>query len=120
MTRNDVTLKRVLKQITDSPDIHFVSDVYQDLGVSKTTFYEKFPALSEEMTIIKETIGINKGLEKRKMRRSWSHSDSAPLQMGLYKLLGTQDERDALNNNESRTKEDTRETEYEVRKSLYE
>ena len=118
MARKDITLDKVCKTVIDNPSIHFIEDLAVELGVSKSNFYLMFPTNKTELDTIKGYLGQNKTSEKRKLRDRWSLSDSAPLQISLYKLLGSQEERDVLNG-QSRSREDTEKTEYEIRGELY-
>lgn len=115
----DIPLNKILKKIADVDDLVFIEDLCIELNVSKTWFYERFPVGSNEMDEVKDALSANSADIKRRMRRKWQNSDSAPLQIGLMKLLGTQDERDALNNNVTIKAPEKEKTEFEIRTGLY-
>ena len=72
----------------------FIEDVVSFLPCSKSTFYEKS---LDESDAIKEALEFNKVRLKVNMRRKWYESDNPALQMGLYKLIGTEEEAERLN-----------------------
>jgi len=75
----------------------FIEELISFLPVSKSTFYEMFPNESEELDVIKELINDSKIELKASMRNKWYKSQNATLQMGLMKLIGTDEERKRLN-----------------------
>lgn len=81
----------------ESKNLFFVADVIALLGISEATFYDHFPVKSKELRYFKELLRLNKVEEKVSMRKKWSDSENASLQMGLYKLIGTDEERRRLN-----------------------
>ncbi len=87
--------KKALK-VTKDKNLIFVEDIVSLLPIHKSTFYEWFPIDSDEYDSIKEIIDDNKINTKVKLRKKWEASDNATLQMGLYKLLGTTEERKRL------------------------
>lgn len=74
----------------------FVDEVINMMPCRRSTFYLHFPADSEKMDIIKEALNKNKISLKANMRKKWYDSDNATLQVGLYKLIATPEERKAL------------------------
>ena len=91
--------KSAVLAIANDPDIVFVEDVICETGVSKACFYKFFPPESDELNNIKALLLVNSAKIKRGMRKNWKFEDaSAALQVSLYKLLGTKEEREALNN----------------------
>jgi len=91
--------KQALKLIEEKALV-FIEDVVAFMPISKRTFY--YYGL-HELQDIREAIDNNKICTKHNMRQDWLQSDSAPLQLGLYKLLGTRDERLALSNSVENT-----------------
>jgi hypothetical protein len=89
------------------------------LNVSRTWFYENYPVDTDNYNTIKQYIDRNKISRKQQMMSNWFLSDAPTLQIGLMKLLGTQDERDALNNNVTIKAPEKETTEFEVRTGLY-
>ena len=77
--------------------LYFIEDLIGFLPCSKTTLYDYFPIDSNEMNTIKKELEDNRVATKIKLRNKWLESTSAPLQIGLMKLLGTDDEVDRLN-----------------------
>lgn len=96
MIDKDKLFEKAKKAIVDDPGLHFIEDVAVACGCSKRTFYDKFPLESHEMHEIKELLAENCTKLKVGMRKKWSDSDNATLQMGLYKLVGTNEERRRL------------------------
>lgn len=96
MIDKDKLFEKAKNAIKDNPDFHFIEDVVVACGCSKCTFYDKFPLDSNEMNEIKELLAENCIKLKVDMRKKWRNSDNATLQMGLYKLVGTNEERRRL------------------------
>jgi len=84
------------KKIAAKPDILLMSDVVTMLPCSMTTFYDMFPATSEESAAIKELLDNNKLAIKQRIRSKLIDSDKAAELIALYKIVGTQEERDYL------------------------
>lgn len=70
-----------------------IKDVVAYLPCSLQTFYNQ---KLDELESIKDAINTNKVRTKQEMRQKWFKSDNATLQIGLYKLLADDDERQAL------------------------
>ena len=87
--------KDALKQSED-PDVYFVSDIVDLLGISKTTFYEFFPSESEEMNTFTANLRKNKGKTKAELRLKLKSGDKASEILALYRLIGTTEERKKL------------------------
>lgn len=87
--------QQAIKAIGDN-NLFFIEDIITMLPCAKATFYEYFPAGSDELNNIKEMIEMNKVAQKVKMRKKWGDSDNATLQMALMKLISTDDERKRL------------------------
>ena len=84
--------------IKKDDSIVFIDDVVCELGISTSTFYEFYPATSEEMEILKELLKANKTRTKKKLRKQWENVESsAGLQIALYKLIATAEELERLN-----------------------
>lgn len=81
-----------LKAINEEDCVTF-DEVCLYLPVSRGTFYNhELDKLHE----IKEAITAKKVQLKKKLRRNWRNSDNAVLQIAEFKLMATEDERDAL------------------------
>jgi len=85
------------KEIVPKEKVVFIEELVSYLPCNKSTFYDLFPIGSNESDEIKELINDNKVKTKVKLRKQWEDSESASLQIGLYKLLGTEEERERLN-----------------------
>ena len=55
------------------------------------------------MNVFKEIIENNKINQKRQLRKKWFDNDNATLQLALYKLIATNDERERLNTSYNKT-----------------
>lgn len=77
----------------------FVEDVCAMCGVSKPTFYDRFPPESNDFNDIKELLEQNKIEIKVSIRYKWSKSDNPTAQMALYKLCSTKEEHKLLQQN---------------------
>lgn len=90
---NDL-LKKALKVIKEKKLI-FIEEVAVCIGINKTTFYAHRLNENDEL---KEAIEQNKIDIKTKIRTKWEESDNPTSQAMIYKLAGTQHERDILTN----------------------
>lgn len=90
-------LQKALKNIEENQKIVFLTDVYQSLGISASTFYRQFPVDSSEYNDINDALEANKTLMKRDIRDRLANCKSPVGLLALYRLLGSQEERDALN-----------------------
>lgn len=80
-------------------DFYFIEDIVPFLPCSKATFYEYFPAGSDELDNIKVELNKKKIATKEKIRRKWAENDNATTQIALYKLTCTTEERKRLATN---------------------
>lgn len=95
---------QAIKAIEEN-NLFFIEDVIALLPCSKPTFYDHFPVNSNEFNTLKEMIEENKVSVKLKMRKKWLESDNATLQMGLMKLITTDEERKRLATSYMETKQ---------------
>jgi hypothetical protein len=95
---------QAIKAIEEN-NLFFIEDVIALLPCSKATFYDHFPSNSDELNTLKEMIEENKVSVKLKMRKKWLDSDNATLQMGLMKLITTDEERKRLATSYMETKQ---------------
>lgn len=86
---------RAVKAI-EKHELIFIDDIIAFLPCSKQTFYEYIKADSNELDELKELLYENRVVTKVALRKKWKDSDNATLQMGLYKLTGTDEERRRL------------------------
>ena len=91
----DKIRNEAIKNIKEN-DLIFMADVCAMSSISHGTFYVMFPAQSEVSEELRELLTINKVSLKVQMRKKWFDSDNATLQMGLYKLTATDEERRML------------------------
>lgn len=85
-------------ELADKQELLFVDDIIALLPCAKSTFYTKFPEGSDYLNKIKEIIDRNRVTLKVGLRKKWRDSDSATLQLALYKLLANPQELAALTN----------------------
>lgn len=97
MAYNPEKLFEQAKQVAESKKLIFVEEVVSFLPCSQSTFYEFFPAESEEMEELKAIINDNKVAIKSTMRKKWYDSENPTLQLALYRLTSTQEEHKKLN-----------------------
>lgn len=74
-------------------ELCFIDDVITHLPCVRQTFYDHELDKSDE---IKDALEDNKVKAKQRMRSKWMQSENATLQMGAYKLLGSEEERRKL------------------------
>lgn len=90
---------KILQEATDaikSNSLYFIEDVVAFVSCSRSTFYDYFPADSDESDNLKELLNRNKVSMKVKLRSRLSEGDKAAEILALYKLIATDDERRAL------------------------
>jgi hypothetical protein len=85
------------KKIITDKSLFFIEDVISFLPISKPTFYSYFPIDSNEFNIIKELIDANKVNTKALLMEKWFKSDAPALQIGLMKLIATDEQAHRLN-----------------------
>lgn len=91
----DKILKQAIQAIKDN-NLYFISDVVAFVPCTTSTFYEFFPADSEESESLKELLEQNKINMKVQLRQRLSKGDKAAEILALYKLIATDSERQAL------------------------
>ena len=84
------------KEMIVKHKLFFVDDIVAFLPCSNSTFYDFFPANSEELDELKELLNQNRTTLKVSMRSKWYTSNAPALQMALMKLICTDDERRKL------------------------
>lgn len=73
--------------------IVFVNELVAFLPVSRSTFYNH---KLDKLDTLKEELEKNKIKTKHKLRKDWEDAKAPILQIALYKLLATPEERQAL------------------------
>lgn len=84
------------KELTVKHKLFFVEDIIAMLPCSRSTFYEFYPDGSDELDILKELIDTNRISIKVGLRKKWNDSDAPALQLSLYKLICSNEERKNL------------------------
>ena len=95
MYQTEYLEETALKAIEDNK-LMFFNEIIAFLPCSSSTFFEHFPSNSEQYKRLKEKIDKNKITVKASMRGKWYKSNAPALQLGLYKLIATDEERRAL------------------------
>lgn len=90
--------EQALKSI-EKHKLFFVEDVIAFLPCTKPTFYDHFPSESNDYKEIAEALTKNKVEIKTSLRSKWYKSNSAPLQLALYKLIASPEEHRSLQMN---------------------
>lgn len=91
--------KKVFEQAKEAVLKHklfFIEDIVAFLPINKSTYYEFYPIGSDESNELKEMLDTNRVEIKSAMRSKWYKSENATLQMGLMKLICTDEERRML------------------------
>ena len=88
--------KQALEAIENDKDIAFIEDVVACLPCGKGAFYDH---KLNESNSIKSALEKNKIDGKKYLRNKWKDSENAAVQVALYKLLGSDNDRDKLNPN---------------------
>jgi len=89
--------ERALMEI-DKNNLFFDADVIAFLGIAESTFYAHFPPGSKKSKHIKEKLNENRVRTKISMRSKWYESENPTLQMGLMKIISTDEEFKRLSN----------------------
>ena len=81
----------------------FINDLIARLPFSKSTFYVYGLDKSDA---IKDAIESNRTMIKQKLRAKWYESTTPTLQIALYKILATPEERKAMSSSSKEAKTD--------------
>lgn len=98
------------KELTVKHKLFFVEDIVAMLPCSKPTFYEFFPPDSNELNELKELIDTNRTYIKIGLRKKWNDSEAPALQLSLYKLICSNEERKNLSMTHADVTTDGKET----------
>lgn len=85
----------------------FVEQLVSFLPIAKKTLYEWYPIGSDESNAIKDVLEANKVEVKTAMYNKWFKSDAPALQIGLMKLIATEEEAHRLNGSKQEIKTET-------------
>jgi hypothetical protein len=92
--------KKIYKQAIDAitkNNLFFIEDIVAFLPISKKTYYEYFPLESNESNTLKELLEENKVKTKSSIRAKLYKSGKSSELIPLYRLIGTLEEKRALN-----------------------
>src|SRR5574343_1691129 len=92
MAYNKKKIFEQAKEVIVKHKLFFVDDIVAFLPCSNSTFYDYFPANSDELDELKELLNQNRTELKVSMRSKWYKSNSPALQMALMKLIGNKEE----------------------------
>lgn len=96
ISKNPKELFEEAKILIVENKLHFLEDVIALLPCSKPTLYKHIPIDSNEFYELKQLLDNNAINVKRNLRKKWEDNDNPTLQISLYKLLGSDDERRKL------------------------
>jgi len=77
-------------------NLFFIEDIVAFIPCNKDSFYRFFPTDSDEYDILKELLNDNKIKTKSSIRSKLHKGDRAAELLALYKLICTNEEREAL------------------------
>jgi len=97
MAYNKSKIYEQAKQAITDNNLFFIEDIVAFLPCDKTTFYRFFPPECNEYNILRELLEINKITTKSVIRSKLLKSDRAGELLALYRLIGTPEERQMLN-----------------------
>ena len=92
--------KKIYKQAEEAitkNNLFFIEDIVAFLPISKKTYYEYFPLESNESNTLKELLEANKVKTKSSIRAKLYKSGKSSELIPLYRLIGTLEEKRALN-----------------------
>jgi hypothetical protein len=92
MAYDRVKIFEQAKEVIVKHKLFFVDDIVAFLPCSNSTFYDFFPANSEQLDELKELLNQNRTTLKVSMRSKWYTSNAPALQMALMKLISTDEE----------------------------
>jgi len=93
MAYKTAELEKKSLEVIRKHKLFFIEDIVSYLPCGKVTFYEH---KLNELNTIKEALEKNKTDIKIGLRDKWYKSDNATIQIALYRLICTEDERRAL------------------------
>ena len=96
------TYEKEIIEVIKKNNLFVINDIFAFYsGCVRETFYKRKLNLSDN---IKKAIDDNKIKTKQSMKNKWFKSDNATLQMGLMKLLGSDEEAHRLNGTKTENK----------------
>src|SRR5210317_1390107 len=100
----DQLLKEAKEITSKNKSIVFVEQLIAHLGISKPTFYDYFKVDTNDFNAIKQMLNDNRVNIYTKQLKKWADSDNATLQIGLMKLIGTDEMAHRLNGTKQEVK----------------
>lgn len=100
-------------QIIKSNNILFITDLVAFLPVSRSTFYNYG---LDKLDILKDEINKQRIMTKQALRIQWLQSKSPALQIALYKMIATKEEKEAISNMPFGQKEEEKAEEIPIKK----
>jgi len=91
--KTEELIKKAL-EVVEKHNLFFIEDVVAYLPCSRQTFYTHN---LDKLESLKELLDANRINAKVKMRKKWSESDNATLQIALYQLIATDEENSKIN-----------------------
>ena len=85
-----------LKKAAKTYEVCFFEDLCNIVSISTSTFYRFYPVTSSHYKEILQILDANRARAKESLRKKWFESDSATLQVALYKILGNDNDRKKL------------------------
>src|SRR5699024_10846552 len=76
-------------------NILFITDLIAFLPISRATFYNYG---LDKLDILKDAINKQRIITKQGLRAKWFKSKSPALQIALYKMIATKEEKEAISN----------------------
>ena len=102
MATKKETYEKEIIEVIKKNNLFIIQDIFAFYtGIKSAQFYNLELEKSES---IKKAIDDNKIKTKQSMKNKWYKSDNAALQMGLMKLIGTEEEAHRLNGSKQEMK----------------
>jgi len=93
MRFTDEEIKQMVLKVIKDKNLIFIDEALAFVPCSKRTFYKKGLHLDDD---IREAIFSRRVNIKVRQRQKWEDSESAPLQLALYRLCATKEELERL------------------------
>lgn len=90
-------LSAIIKVVSENKQCVFYQDIYTSLGFSASSFNKWYPVDSQARVQIDEALEKNRTQMKSIIRDRLLESKNTAALIALYRLLGTQEERNILN-----------------------
>ncbi len=107
MKKNKEKIFNDALRIAKEKKCFFIEQLVSFLPIAKPTFYDYFPVGSNDMNAVKDILDSNRVEVKTAMYNKWFKSDAPALQIGLMKLIATDEEAHRLNGSKQEVKTET-------------